>query len=132
MITGAHVLATLGTLGTAGVALHLVRKHSLNVRYAVLWLVLSACMLIVIVAPGLLERAATALSIVDSADALFFLGFLVLFAIVVQLSFAISKLEMHTRTLAEEVALLRLELETTEQVGHHADPDVERRRPRPY
>lgn len=132
MITGAHVVATLGTLATAGVALHLVRKHSLNVRYAVLWLVLSVCMLTVIAAPVLLERAATALSIVDSADALFFLGFLVLFAIVVQLSFAISKLEMNTRTLAEEVALLRLELETTDQVGHRTDPELERRRPRPY
>ena len=132
MITGAHVLATVGTLVTAGVALHLVRRHSLNVRYAVLWIVLSVSMLVVIALPGLLVRAAAVLSIVETEDALFFIGFLVLFAIVLQLSFAISKLEMHTRTLAEEVALLRLEVETVDQVGHDEDPDAERRRPQPY
>ncbi|MBS3940227.1 MAG: DUF2304 domain-containing protein [Actinobacteria bacterium] len=132
MITGAHVLATVGTLGTAGVALHLVRRHSLNVRYAMLWIALSVSMLVVIAFPGLLDRAATLLSIVEPADALFFLGFLVLFAIVLQLSFAISKLEMHTRTLAEEVALLRLEVETVDRVGHEPDPDAERRRPQIY
>lgn len=112
-MTGAHLIAIVGSVGSAALTIELVRRRQLRDKYAVLFLVLAIGMLVIALAPGLLAWVARVLSIVEPASALFFVALLILLAIVAHLSWEISRLEQETRLLSEEIALLRLEVEST-------------------
>ena len=80
----------------------------------------------------MLIAAADLLHVQVPANLLFFLGSLLLLAMSLQHSFELGRLEERTRTLAEEVALLRLGLEQVDraratdaagELPEPADPD---------
>ena len=91
--------------------LSLLRRRQLKEKYAVLWLVSSVPVGVLAVFPGLLDAAARALGVADPVNLLLFLAVLVLLGVCLHLSWESSRLEDETRTLAEEVALLRLQVE---------------------
>ena len=106
--------AILGVVGSATVIIALfemMRRHRLREKYAVIWFVIAICVLVVALVPAVLQRATTALGLQVPANLLFFTASLVLLMLTLQHSYELGRLEERTRTLAEEVALLRLELE---------------------
>lgn len=117
-VTGAQVVAIVAGVGTFLFVLELVRRRQLREKYAVLWFVLALGMTATAIWPGMLETAADALGMIESVNVLYFAALLILFGIAVHLSWELSRLENETRTLSEEVALLRLEVET-----QHPRPD---------
>ena len=56
------------------------------------------------------------------ANLLFFVASLVLLILTLQHSYELGRVEERTRTLAEEVALLRLELERATRKADHQPP----------
>jgi len=91
--------------------LRMLRRRQLGGKYALLWTVVSAFLGVLAVWPGLLTWFSELVG-VHYPPALFLLvttGFL--FIVVIQFSYELSRLEDRTRTLAEEVALLRHEHE---------------------
>ncbi len=106
---------TLGLIGgaiTLVVLFEMLRRQRLREKYAVIWVVVVAATLTLAIFPGLLSRAATALGVQVPANLLFFGAIMLLLVISIQLSYEIGRLEERTRTLAEEVALLRLQQES--------------------
>ena len=89
----------------------LLRRRQLKEKYAVLWLSTSLPVALLAVFPGLLDTIARFLGVADPVNLLLFLAVLVLLGVCVHLSWESSRLEDETRTLAEEVALLRLQFE---------------------
>ena len=65
--------------------------------------------------PALLVNASEALGLQVPTNLLFFIASLVLLILTLQHSYELGRLEEQTRTLAEEVALLRLALEEQDQ-----------------
>ncbi|MEV4892500.1 DUF2304 domain-containing protein, partial [Nonomuraea sp. NPDC055795] len=72
------------------------------------WVLLAGVIVVIALFPEVLAGAAAMLGVQVPANLLFFLGSLVLLGVNVQLSSELGRLEERTRTLAEEVALLRL------------------------
>src|SRR5690242_17484403 len=104
----------LGVAGAAAVLLlvfELLRRRHLRGKYAVLWLVLSVAMMVFALVPGLLDGLAELVGVQVPANLLFFAAILVLLAVVMQLSYESGRLEEETRTLAEEIGILRYEVE---------------------
>ena len=91
--------------------LELIRRRQLREKYVVLWFVLGAAMLNLAAFPELLSVAAERLGVIEPANLLFLVSVLVLFLVVVHLSWELSRLERKTRRLAEELAILELERE---------------------
>lgn len=89
----------------------LLRRRRLRGKYGILWLGLSGVCLLFAVAPGLLAALSGAVGVETPVNLLFFAGILTMLAVVMQLSYEFGVAEEETRTLAEEVALLRLELD---------------------
>ena len=89
----------------------LVRRRRLRGKYGILWLALSVACLLFAVAPPLLVAVSEAVGVETPINLLFFAGILTMLAVVMQLSYEIGVAEEETRTLAEEVALLRLDLQ---------------------
>jgi hypothetical protein len=104
--TARVLVAALG-IGAVVFILVLLRRRQLRSKYALLWIGLALVLGVLGLFPGLLTAVSEAVGIFYP-PALFLLvavGFL--FAVVIQFSWELSRLEDRSRTLAEEIALLR-------------------------
>lgn len=110
MNTGTYVIALVGSLLILAGIFELLRRRQLGEKYAVLWLVVGILLLIFTVFPGLLTAFADALGVVVPTNLMFFVGILFLVGVVLHLSWEVSRLENETRKLAEDLAILRLDL----------------------
>jgi len=106
---------TIGSLVLALALLLLVfellRRRRLREKYATIWVAVAAATMVLAVFPTLLYRGAALLGVQAPSNLLFLVSLIVLLAISLQLSGEVGQLEEQTRTLAEEVGALRLDLE---------------------
>lgn len=92
-------------------AVEMLRRRILREKYAVLWLLVAVGQLVLAAFPRLLDIAADRLGIADPPNLLAFAGIVFLLGVAAHLSWEASQLEDETRTLAEEIAMLRHEVE---------------------
>lgn len=109
MISGYLFAVALCVLLVA-LVLFLLRTRRMREKYAGIWITLAVAIAVVAAFPGLAFWLADLVGVEAPVNLLFAVGFLVLLVVVIQLSTEISSLEEETRTLAEEIALLRLEV----------------------
>jgi hypothetical protein len=93
------------------VTVELLRRRSLREKYAALWLMVSLATVFFAVFPRILASLARLLGFAVPANLLFLVGGIVLTVISMQLSLETGRLEEESRRLAEEVALLRLQVD---------------------
>ena len=103
----AHFFVALVTLTSLTFILRLVRTKKLRAKYSMLWLSVGLALSILAVSPQLLDRFASLIGIAYPPAALFIVAITLLLLIVVHFSWELSRLEERTRTLAEELAILR-------------------------
>ncbi|GGC11260.1 DUF2304 domain-containing protein [Cellulomonas carbonis] len=109
----ALVLAVL----TVAVMLVLLRSRRVREKYASAWFVLGAGIVLLGAFPGALVGTARLLGVQTPVNLLFLVGGVIALVVLVQFSVELSNLEEETRTLAEEVALLRQELDAHRDAG---------------
>lgn len=107
MFSATNLVALVGALGILLLTVELLRRRQLREKYAALWLVVSAVALALAVFPGLLDWLSSTLGFGLPVNFLFFVAFLVLLFVSMQLSLETGRREDETERLAEEVALLR-------------------------
>jgi hypothetical protein len=107
----AHLLIIVATVLTAWFILRLVRARQLRSKYALLWAVIGLMLLPLAAVPGVLNTVSGWLGVFYSPTIFLLLAVGFLFLVVVHYSWELSRLENRTRTLAEELALLRAQLE---------------------
>ena len=107
----ANFAAFLIALIIVALVIELVRRKRLREKYAVLWLIIGLATLVLAAFPGLLYAIAPLVGIALPSNLLFVLSILLLLGVCLHLSWEISILEDETRTLAEEVAILRAQVE---------------------
>lgn len=104
------VISIVLCLGLVVSLLHLLRTRRIREKYAAVWIVLTLAVVVIGVFPGLAFWLSDLVGVQSPANLVFALASLVLLAVCIQLSTEVSALEEETRTLAEEIALLRLEV----------------------
>ena len=134
-------LGLIGSTVTLGLLFEMLRRHRLREKYALFWALVAIGTLVVAIFPVVLARAASWLGVAVPSNLLFFVASMVLFVISVQHSSELGRLEDQNRTLAEEVALLKVRLESVARddsrptaepgPGGVQEPEANRRRPRP-
>lgn len=108
MNTRAHLLTLAITLVSLGLITRLVRRHQLRVKYLILWISVGVALTLLAASPALLNTVSSWVGIYYP-PATFFLGAdALLFFIAIHFSWELSRLEEQSRTLAEEIAILRL------------------------
>ncbi|OLE30775.1 MAG: hypothetical protein AUG44_00465 [Actinobacteria bacterium 13_1_20CM_3_71_11] len=88
----------------------LVRRRQLREKYAVLWGAVGIVVLPLGFFPRLLDTVSHLVGVVSGVSLVLFLGVVFLLLVCVHLSWEVSRLEEETRTLAEDLALLRTEV----------------------
>ncbi len=102
-----------------GLIFELIRRRRLTERYAILWLLAAATVVILALWKGLLTTLAHAAGISYLPSALFGVAFLFVLVMLVHFSTTISRLSHQNTTLAQRVALLQQRLDSDE--GTHAE-----------
>ncbi|TCC00623.1 DUF2304 domain-containing protein [Micromonospora zingiberis] len=105
LVTGLTGLVLLATI------VELLRRRQLREKYGMLWLGLLFVVIPLSLFPRLLDGVADLLGVASGVSLVLFLGIVFLLLVCIHLSWEVSALEEETRTLAEEFALLRAEVE---------------------
>lgn len=106
-----NLLAGLTAIITFIFVFYLLRKGVLREKYAVLWLFFSGAALFFALFPGALDWLSVTIGVAAPVNLLFFTTVVLLVLVSVQLSYELSRHEMRIRRLAEEIALLRRQLD---------------------
>lgn len=113
------VLGLVTAAGILALLFEMMRRRRLREKYAILWALVAVAVLLLAVFPVILTEATDLLGLQLPSNLLFFGASVVILAMTLQHSSELGRLEERTRTLAEELALLRLELQRRDQ--HIAD-----------
>jgi hypothetical protein len=106
-----YVLPMLFVIATITTMVVLMRRRVMKERFTVWWAVLSLGVVVFVVFPPLLPFVAEHLGFQTPSNFVFFVASLMLLLMSVQFSVEISQLEEKTRTLAEQLGILRAQTE---------------------
>lgn len=93
----------------------LVRSRKLREKYVLLWMAVGLMVIVLTVYPPLLSWMTEISGISLASNLLFVLSILLLLGVTLHLTLEISRSEDHTRTLAENVAILNLQIKNLEE-----------------
>lgn len=125
-----YILGLVGSLVTLTLLFEMMRRRRLREKYAVFWVVVAMLTLVVAVFPSTLGAAARLVGVEVPSNLLFFVASMLLLGVSIHQSYEMGRLEERTRTLAEEVGLMRMELEIAREITGHPVRNVERTRHR--
>jgi hypothetical protein len=100
----ASVLITL-------LVIQLIRKRLLNEEYSILWFVTSLVLLLLAIDRHFIDRMAALIGVAYPPSLLLLGSIFAGFVLAMHFSVALSKLSEQNKRLAQEIALLRLEIE---------------------
>ncbi len=104
IIIGAFIVVALIII------VNMIRKKSLELRYALAWLIVGTGVLALDMFPGLISWMARIMGVFTPINMLFFLGFCFSLAIIFVLTIAISRMSIRLKDLAQELALFQKEI----------------------
>ncbi|WP_284983713.1 DUF2304 domain-containing protein [Arthrobacter sp. efr-133-TYG-118] len=110
-----NLAAFLVALVIVALVVEMLRRKKLREKYAALWLLVGGATLILAAFPRLLNIVAELVGVQLPSNLLFAMSILLLLGVCLHLSWEISVVEDETRALAEEVAILRTQLESLAQ-----------------
>lgn len=101
----------------------LLRTRRMREKYAILWIILALAVCVIGAFPGSVAALARVLGVQTPSNLLFALAIVVLLLVSIQLSTELTSSEEETRKLAEEIALLRFDVDrlAAERPGDAAD-----------
>jgi hypothetical protein len=103
--------AVIACVVVAAVVFGLLRTRRMREKYAGIWIVLALVNIVLVAFPGLSIRIAELVGVQTPVNLLFASAFVVLLVVCIHLSTEMTQIEEQARTVAEEVALLRLDVE---------------------
>jgi len=105
------IVAILGSGSVLFIVIELIRRGRLKEKYSLLWLFAGGVLLVFSSSRALLEYVARLLGVFYPPSLLFLLAFLFLLLITLHFSVVVSGLSEKNKQLAQEVALLRQEMQ---------------------
>jgi hypothetical protein len=91
--------------------LELLRRRQLREKYGMLWIGVALVIVPLSIFPSLMDRVAGLVGVASGVSLVLFAAILFLLLVCLHLSWEVSRLEEETRTLAEEIALIKIKLD---------------------
>lgn len=93
------------------IIISLLLRRQLREKYATLWLIIGLALLILAIFPGLLLGMSDLLGVEVPSNLIFALSILLLVGVTLHLSWELSRAEDEVRRVAEDVAILKADVE---------------------
>ncbi len=106
-----QAIAIVASLAFLALIVNLVRKRRLAEEYSLLWLLVGIAFVAISVFRGLIEQIARLLGIFYAPSAIFLIAIFFIVWLLLRFSLIVSDLARKNRVLAQEIALLRLEMD---------------------
>ena len=110
-MTQSQILALIVASGLCASVFELVRRRRLSEEYSMLWLMAVLLIAVIGVWTGLLHAITRLMGAMYDTSVVFFFGIMFAFGVLLALCVRITLLTRQSRRLAQEVALLRTELD---------------------
>lgn len=120
-----YAFAIACSVVVVGLLYFLLRTRRIREKYAAVWILVAIAVVILGAFPRLIVGFAGLVGFGLPVNLIFALAFVTLLTVCIQLSSELSSLEEETRTLAEEVALLRLELRSLPRSASPTDESAD-------
>ncbi|MCH5266990.1 MAG: DUF2304 domain-containing protein [Lachnospiraceae bacterium] len=91
----------------AGIIVHFLRKKSIDFRYALAWLFVDICIVILALFPQVMIWLAGVLGIAAPVNMVLFMGLCLALVVIFLLSMSVSRLSDKVRKLSQEIAIIR-------------------------
>ena len=117
-----YAFAVASCIGLIAFLVVLLRTRRLREKYAIIWIVVGLGTLVLSAFPGTMGALAKAVGVQTPSNLLFAVALIILLLVCIQLSVEITSLEEETRTITEEVALLRFDFERSVASQQEAAP----------
>ncbi len=115
-----RILALVGSVALTLIVLRLVRRRALREEYTPIWMAVALGLLVISLDLDLLRFVTRAIGAWTASSTLFFLGEVFLLIICLNFAVRLSQTSLQIKTLGQELALLRAQLqdrEVSESVG---------------
>ncbi len=99
------------------IIISLLLRRQLREKYATLWIVIGLVVLVLAVFPGLLLGLSNALGVAVPSNLIFALALVLLIGVTLHLSWELSQAEDEVRRVAEDVAILRADVEDLQKAA---------------
>lgn len=119
------IVGAAGSVGALLLVLELVRRRKLREEYALLWLATGVVLLLLSLSRPLLDTLAALTGIFYPPSALFLVALLFVLTILLHFSIVLTRLSQQNRELAQQLALLRHDLERVASVDEGDQRDDE-------
>lgn len=119
-----QILAVLGSLTVLATVIHLLKRKKLREEYSLLWLAIALGFLGLSLWRDLLTRISFSIGIAYPPAALFLILIMGAYLLLLHYAQAISKLADKNRDLAQELGLLRAEVEALKNAGDRRDQEA--------
>lgn len=118
MVTRIQILSIVASVLVIILIVHLIRKRRLREEYSIMWLIGSGVLIVFSVWRDLLDIIANLVGIYYAPTVLVLVGILFGALIFLHLTVVISKQTEQTKTMAQEIALLKARLEELTAAKH--------------
>jgi hypothetical protein len=109
------LVAAVGVVFVLAVIIELIRRHRLQERYALLWIVTGTVMLVLAVWRQGLHAFADLIGVAYPPSALFMVAGLFVFIVLLHFSTVLSRLSDQNKSLAQKIALLEEQLRAKDE-----------------
>ncbi len=106
-----QVFLIILSLSFAVYIMALVRREALELKYTLAWCLMSLILVIIALKPIVVIVIANALGVGLPVNAVFLLGIFCILIINLTLTVAVSRASVRTKRLAQEIAIIKLELD---------------------
>lgn len=104
-----------------------IRKYKLELKYALLWIVMILITFVLAIYPQLLSFISNNIFIETPVNALYLISFTIIFIILYNLTVIISKLTNQTKRLTQEIGLLKNEIKQRDEYNNNVNEGVQER-----
>lgn len=111
-----QIIIAAGVIIAMGIIVNMIRKKNLELRHALTWLAVGVSILILDCFPNLISWISEKIGIASPVNMLFFFGFCFSLMIIFTLTIAMSRMSIRMKQLAQEVALLKEEGKSDENI----------------
>ena len=94
-------------LVVVGIIVHFLRKRSIDFRYALAWIFVDICIIILALFPQVMTWLSGVLGVASPVNMVLFVGLCLALVVVFSLSMSMSRLSDRVRKLSQEIAIIR-------------------------
>ena len=103
------------------IIVNLIRKRKLELKYALVWMLLIVGLALLVLIPGLLEGLAALLGIYSVMNLVFFVGFVFSLLLIFSLTMSLSRNSERVRKIAQKIALNEYAITHADKQADSAD-----------